>query len=95
MQYPYQPTDKEINSSCYHHKEKKDCRVVWYPLPKKENGKQVFNADGKKEFINIVMCKTHKVRLCYKIDFEDQDPHHCFWELGGHFDQLSQGSIQP
>lgn len=93
MYYP--PTAYELDSSCYHHKEKK-CRVVWYPLPKKDdNGKQVFSEKGKKEFINIVMCKTHKVRLCYKIDFEDVDPHHCFWERGGHFDQLSQGSNTP
>ena len=62
-------------------------------MPKKDDdGKQVFN-EGKKEFINIVMCKTHKVRLCYA--YGGDEPHHCYWEIGGHDDQLSQGSNTP
>ena len=94
MSRSYPPTADELDASCYHHKDKK-CRVVYYPIPlKDDNGKQVSHK-GRKIFQNIVMCKTHKVRLCYKIDFEDQDPHHCFWERGAHFDQLSQGSNTP
>lgn len=94
MSQSYEPTAFEHDSSCYHHK-KKGCRIVWYPVPKKnENGEQEKDENGVKIFINIVMCKTHKARICYVFG-GIEDPHRCFWEVGGHDNQLSQGYNAP
>lgn len=82
-----QPNAEELESSCFHHKDK-SCQIVWYPLPKKEDNKQLYDEDGKKIYKNIVMCKTHRVRLCYA-------QKECFFEIGTHFGQLSLGYKAP
>ncbi len=83
-----QPNQDELDSSCFHHPQKK-CAIVWYPVPKKdEQGRNVFDEAGKRVFKNIVMCKTHKVRICYA-------QKECFFEIGTHFNQLSLGYQAP
>jgi len=90
----HQLTKYEEDSSCFHHNKKKRCKVVWYPVPKKDDqGNQLYDQDGKKEFKNIVMCKTHKARICYA--YGGDEPHRCFWEIGGHDGELSQGYNAP
>ena len=82
-----QPTADEMESSCFHHRDK-HCHIVWYPVPKKEEGKQLYDESGQRLFKNIVMCKTHLVRLCYA-------QKECYFEIGTHYGQLSLGYQAP
>jgi hypothetical protein len=90
----YQLTAYEEDSSCFHHNNKKGCHVVWYPVPKKgDDGKQLTDEEGKKLWVKMVMCKTHKARICYALD--EDEPKRCFWEVGGHNNELSKGYDAP
>ncbi len=89
----HQLTKYEEDSSCFHHNKKKRCKVVWYPVPKKREGEQQFDENGKRLFVNVVMCKTHKAKICYA--YGGDAPHRCFWEIGGHDNELSQGYNAP
>ncbi len=82
-----QPTVDELNSSCFHH-EDKGCVVVWFGYFR-TNKKPIKNTIDEVNKVNRASlrrgkCKTHNVKICF-----------CCWEVGTHYNQLSEGYNPP